>query len=109
MREFDFFPACISTSVFTSILTKSTYLWFLYCFQHDANAVMCDSDLSTQLKSSAYAALKKMTGESQHEVPVLMSGAGHDAMAMARLTKVCLSYTQKYYNSREGKKIKNEA
>lgn len=58
-------------------------------FQHDANAVMCDADLSSQLKSASYAALKRMTGETQHEIPVIMSGAGHDAMAMSHLTKVC--------------------
>lgn len=31
-----------------------------------------------------------MVGEIQDEVPVLMSGAGHDAMAMSHLTKVCI-------------------
>ncbi|KAK2635011.1 hypothetical protein Ddye_029803 [Dipteronia dyeriana] len=56
--------------------------------KHDANAVMCDSELSSQLKSAAYGALKMMTRESKHEVPVMMSGAGHDAMAMSHLTKV---------------------
>lgn len=56
--------------------------------QHDADAVMSDPQLSLQLKSAAQSALKKMTGEVQDEVPVLMSGAGHDAMAMAHLTKV---------------------
>ena len=30
-----------------------------------------------------------MEGEIQGDVPVLMSGAGHDAMAMSHLTKVC--------------------
>lgn len=30
-----------------------------------------------------------MVGEIQEEVPVLMSGAGHDAMAISHLTKVC--------------------
>lgn len=30
-----------------------------------------------------------MTGSVQDEVPVLMSGAGHDAMALSHLTKVC--------------------
>ena len=58
-------------------------------FQHDANAVICDTGLSTQLKSAAYAAVKKMAGEDIGDVPVLMSGAGHDAMAMSHLTKVC--------------------
>lgn len=56
--------------------------------QHDAGAVICDSDLSSQLKSAAYSALKRMESDIQDEVPALMSGAGHDAMAMSRLTKV---------------------
>ena len=58
-------------------------------FQHDANAVICDTELSTQLKSATYSTLKRMAGEIQGDVPVLMSGAGHDAMAMSHLTKVC--------------------
>lgn len=58
-------------------------------FQHDASAVSSDKGLSSQLKSAAESALKKMAGESVDEVPVLMSGAGHDAMAMSHLTKVC--------------------
>ncbi|GAU43176.1 hypothetical protein TSUD_301420, partial [Trifolium subterraneum] len=55
--------------------------------KHDAGAVICDSELSSQLKSAAYSALKRMEGDIQDEVPILMSGAGHDAMAMSRLTK----------------------
>ena len=58
-------------------------------FQHDANAVACDSGLSLQLKSAALSAMKRMAGEALNDVPVLMSGAGHDAMAMSHLTKVC--------------------
>ena len=30
-----------------------------------------------------------MAGDIQDETPALMSGAGHDAMAMSDLTKVC--------------------
>ena len=48
----------------------------------------CDSGMSSQLKSAAYSVLKRMDGDIQSEVPVLMSGAGHDAMAMSHLTKV---------------------
>lgn len=34
-----------------------------------------------------------MTGAPiQDEVPVLMSGAGHDAMALSHLTKVCFHF-----------------
>ena len=61
----------------------------LWTFQHDANAVVCDSKLSSQLKSALYSALRKMAGDIQDETPALMSGAGHDAMAMSHLTKVC--------------------
>ena len=61
----------------------------LWTFQHDANAVVCDSELSSQLKCAAYSALRKMAGDIQDETPALMSGAGHDAMAMSHLTKVC--------------------
>ncbi|KAH9795499.1 Allantoate deiminase [Citrus sinensis] len=62
--------------------------------KHDANAVMCDADLSSQLKSASYAALKRMTGATQHEIPVIMSGAGHDAMAMSHLTKVGMLFVR---------------
>ena len=61
----------------------------LWTFQHDANAVVCDSELSSQLKSALYSALRKMAGDIQDETPALMSGAGRDAMAMSHLTKVC--------------------
>ena len=50
----------------------------LWTFQHDANIVVCDSELSSQLKSATYSALRKMTGDIQDETPTLMSGAGHD-------------------------------
>ena len=52
----------------------------LWTFQHDANAVVCDSELSSQPKSVAYSALRKMTGDIQDETPTLMSGVGHDAI-----------------------------
>uniref|UniRef100_A0A7N2MVC0 allantoate deiminase n=1 Tax=Quercus lobata TaxID=97700 RepID=A0A7N2MVC0_QUELO len=54
--------------------------------KHDANAVVCDSELSSQLKSAA--------GDIQDETPALMSGAGHDAMAMSHLTKVGMLFVQ---------------
>ncbi|CAH2078475.1 unnamed protein product [Thlaspi arvense] len=62
--------------------------------KHDADAVISDPHLSLQLKSAAQIALKKMTGEIQDEVPVLMSGAGHDAMAMSHLTKVGMLFVR---------------
>ncbi|RVX02720.1 Allantoate deiminase 2 [Vitis vinifera] len=62
--------------------------------KHDANAVICDTELSTQLKSATYSTLKRMEGEIQGDVPVLMSGAGHDAMAMSHLTKVGMLFVR---------------
>ncbi|KAL9368781.1 hypothetical protein Peur_039980 [Populus x canadensis] len=62
--------------------------------KHDANAVICDSELTSELKFAANAALKRITGEIQDEVPVLMSGAGHDAMAMSHLTKVGMLFVR---------------
>lgn len=62
--------------------------------KHDANAVICDSELSSQLKSAAFAAMKRMRGEIQSELPVLMSGAGHDAMAISHLTKVGMLFVR---------------
>ncbi|XP_050260793.1 allantoate deiminase 2-like [Quercus robur] len=62
--------------------------------KHDANAVVCDSELTSQLKSAAYSALKKMAGDIQDEAPALMSGAGHDAMAMSHLTKVGMLFVR---------------
>ncbi|KAM6551476.1 hypothetical protein CsatB_001284 [Cannabis sativa] len=62
--------------------------------KHDANAVMCDSELSSQLRSSAFAAVKRMRGEIQSELPVLMSGAGHDAMAISHLTKIGMLFVR---------------
>ncbi|KAL9271831.1 Allantoate deiminase-like protein [Drosera capensis] len=62
--------------------------------KHDANAVMCDPDLSSDLKSAARTAFKKMAGKVEIEVPMLMSGAGHDAMAMAHLTPVGMLFVR---------------
>ncbi|XP_022762597.1 allantoate deiminase 2 isoform X1 [Durio zibethinus] len=62
--------------------------------KHDANAVICDPELSSQLKSAAYTALNGMIAEVQDEVPVLMSGAGHDAMALSYLTKVGMLFVR---------------
>ncbi|CAL5346657.1 unnamed protein product [Camellia sinensis] len=62
--------------------------------KHDANAAACDTGLSSQLKSAAYSGMKRMAGEDVDDVPVLMSGAGHDAMAMAHLTKVGMLFVR---------------
>ncbi|KAK6931893.1 Peptidase M20 [Dillenia turbinata] len=62
--------------------------------KHDANAVMCNRDLSLKLKSAAYTAMKRMYGDIQEDVPELMSGAGHDAMAMSHLTRVGMLFVR---------------
>lgn len=73
------------------VLTEMKWMTesYMVFIQHDANAVSCDTGLSSQLKSAAYTAMTRMAGEVSDDVPVLMSGAGHDAMAMSHLTKVC--------------------
>lgn len=59
-----------------------------FLFQHDAEAALCDTELSLQLKLAASSAARKLTPHVHEDVPVLMSGAGHDAMAMSHLTQV---------------------
>ncbi|KAL8508634.1 hypothetical protein ACS0TY_019035 [Phlomoides rotata] len=62
--------------------------------KHDASAIGCDPELSSKLKSAAYAAAKRISGEDPDNVPILMSGAGHDAMAMSHLTKVAMLFVR---------------
>ncbi|KAK6916975.1 Peptidase M20 [Dillenia turbinata] len=62
--------------------------------KHDANAVMCNRELSSKLKSAAYSAMKRMYGDIQEDVPELMSGAGHDAMAMSHITRVGMLFVR---------------
>lgn len=57
----------------------------------------CDAELSLKLKSAAYAAVRPLSGDDPDDMPVLMSGAGHDAMAMSHLTKVLVSYLTCYF------------
>ncbi|XP_077244418.1 allantoate amidohydrolase isoform X2 [Tasmannia lanceolata] len=69
----------------------------VYCIierKHNAEAVYCDPGLSLQLKFAAHSALKRMESEIQGDVPMLMSGAGHDAMAMSHLTKVGMLFVR---------------
>ncbi|XP_068655429.1 allantoate deiminase 2-like isoform X2 [Aristolochia californica] len=62
--------------------------------KHDAGAVHCDENLTLQLKSAAHGAVKRMAGDVHVDVPVLMSGAGHDAMAMSHLTRVGMLFVR---------------
>lgn len=69
----------------------------IYCTierKHNAEAVHCDPELSSQLKSAARSAFQRMSGVIQGDVSVLMSGAGHDAMAMSHLTKVGMLFVR---------------
>ncbi|KAF5935997.1 hypothetical protein HYC85_027126, partial [Camellia sinensis] len=58
----------------------------------DHRSVSCN--IERKLKSAAYSGMKRMAGEDVDDVPVLMSGAGHDAMAMAHLTKVGMLFVR---------------
>lgn len=65
--------------------------------KHSAPATPCDPELTSHLKLAARSAVSAMSGRAAAaaaETPVLMSGAGHDAMAMARLTKVGMLFVR---------------
>uniref|UniRef100_A0A0D9WT05 allantoate deiminase n=1 Tax=Leersia perrieri TaxID=77586 RepID=A0A0D9WT05_9ORYZ len=66
--------------------------------KHAASATPCDAELTSQLERAARSTLSSMTtmtsSPAAAAVPVLMSGAGHDAMAMARLTKVGMLFVR---------------
>lgn len=65
--------------------------------QNEAKTVECDKELIDRLSVSATAAtneLFSLTGvqtTNEEPVPTLSSGAGHDALAMAQLTKVIIN------------------
>ncbi|KAF0904923.1 hypothetical protein E2562_038705 [Oryza meyeriana var. granulata] len=68
--------------------------------KHAAAATPCDAELTSQLERATRSALLSMKAAppgGRHtggETPVLMSGAGHDAMAMAKLTKVGMLFVR---------------
>uniref|UniRef100_A0A0A9CIT2 allantoate deiminase n=1 Tax=Arundo donax TaxID=35708 RepID=A0A0A9CIT2_ARUDO len=63
--------------------------------KHSAPATPCDPELTTQLKRAARSTVSAMPGHTAAgETPVLMSGAGHDAMAMAKLTKIGMLFVR---------------
>ena len=62
--------------------------------KHSAVATHCDPELTSQLKHATHSTLSMMPGHPTGETPVLMSGAGHDAMAMARLTKIGILFVR---------------
>jgi allantoate deiminase len=57
--------------------------------QHSAPATPCDPELTSELKRAA-----RSTVAGGETTPVLMSGAGHDAMAMARLAKTGMLFVR---------------
>ncbi|KAL6603683.1 hypothetical protein ACP70R_044044 [Stipagrostis hirtigluma subsp. patula] len=65
---------------------------------HSAPATHCDPELTAQLKHAARSTVSALPGRTEAavagETPVLMSGAGHDAMAMARLTKIGMLFVR---------------
>ncbi|OEL19347.1 putative allantoate deiminase [Dichanthelium oligosanthes] len=64
--------------------------------KHSAPATPCDPELTSQLKRAVRSTVSAMPGRAAApaETPVLMSGAGHDAMAMAKLTKVGMLFVR---------------
>ncbi|KAJ4799094.1 allantoate amidohydrolase [Rhynchospora pubera] len=62
--------------------------------KHSAEATHCDKDLTSQLKHAADSAIRKLSTHDLGDMPVLMSGAGHDAMAMAKLTKIGMLFVR---------------
>ncbi|VAI92412.1 unnamed protein product [Triticum turgidum subsp. durum] len=68
--------------------------------KHSAAATPCDPELTAQLKRATRSAVSAMAAPGGHaavageSTPVLMSGAGHDAMAMARLTRVGMLFVR---------------
>ncbi|KAJ7513463.1 hypothetical protein O6H91_23G000700 [Diphasiastrum complanatum] len=62
--------------------------------KHEAKAVKCDSELTHRLKAAAKSGISKFLDSEVSDIPLLTSGAGHDAMAMARLTKVGMIFVR---------------
>eukprot|EP00897_Mesotaenium_endlicherianum_P008889 jgi/Mesen1/8028/ME000426S07171 len=68
--------------------------------KHDAAAVECASDIVSSLKNVAAEAVAGLglagSGASTRDVrvPMIISGAGHDAMAMGQLTKVGMLFVR---------------
>lgn len=66
--------------------------------KHDASAVECDKDMIFGLQNAARTATQDLAllqiSKASNVVPLLMSGAGHDAMAMSHLTKVGMLFVR---------------
>ncbi|KAF3327811.1 putative allantoate deiminase isoform X3 [Carex littledalei] len=62
--------------------------------KHSAEATHCDKELSSELKHAADSSIRELSSDVLGDMPVLMSGAGHDAMAMAKLTKIGMLFVR---------------
>ncbi|KAI0498963.1 hypothetical protein KFK09_019861 [Dendrobium nobile] len=62
--------------------------------KHNAKAAYCDKELSLQLQQAVHSTVSKTPWSIQEDVPTLMSGAGHDAMAISHLTKVGMLFVR---------------
>ncbi|PKA52237.1 Allantoate deiminase, chloroplastic [Apostasia shenzhenica] len=62
--------------------------------KHNAAAAHSDKKLSLRLRQAVLSAVSRIPGGIQGDVPVLMSGAGHDAMAMSHLTKMGMIFVR---------------
>ncbi|XP_020596337.1 allantoate deiminase 2 isoform X2 [Phalaenopsis equestris] len=62
--------------------------------KHKAKAASCDKELSLQLQLAVRSTVSGTPWSIQEDVPALMSGAGHDAMAMSHLTRVGMLFVR---------------
>ncbi|KAG0451571.1 hypothetical protein HPP92_026370 [Vanilla planifolia] len=62
--------------------------------KHDAKATHSSKELSSELSQAVHSAMSGTPWRMKEEVPVLMSGAGHDAMAMSHLTRVGMLFVR---------------
>ncbi|GLJ39369.1 hypothetical protein SUGI_0803960 [Cryptomeria japonica] len=66
--------------------------------KNDASVVDCHSDMNFRLHNAARIAMQNLpllqTCKASDDVPMLMSGAGHDAMALSHLTKVGMLFVR---------------
>uniref|UniRef100_A0A0C9S7V2 allantoate deiminase n=1 Tax=Wollemia nobilis TaxID=56998 RepID=A0A0C9S7V2_9CONI len=66
--------------------------------KHDASAVECHRDMNFQLQNAARIAMQNLPllhmCKALDVVPTLMSGAGHDAMAISHITKVGMLFVR---------------
>lgn len=66
--------------------------------KHEAGAVHCDSDVQERLRHATKQALQKLPSSGFHAdgqlIPTLVSGAGHDALMMAHMTKVGMLFVR---------------